>query len=176
MRYPLLLAACLLASPVAAQGTAPGTPAEPSAKPLPKPVVVDIPSTRRAPALPGQARPSRASTSSEVSRAAPVNGVLTLYGNERCPTNENGEEIVICRRRSAAEQFRIPKEIREFQITPENEAWAAKEAGNSAVGAVGTGSCSTVGAGGQTGCLTQNIRRGTREAKAREKAAAPVLP
>ena len=167
MRPALFLLALASAVPSAgAQTTSPPV----------KPVVVDIPSVHRNAALPGAARTSRATTPTEVSKAAPVNGVLTLYGNERCPTNQAGEEIVICQRRSAAEQFRIPKEIRELQVTPENEAWAAKDAGNAGTAAVGIGSCSTVGAGGQTGCMTQQFRRARTATAARKKAETPDLP
>ena len=56
------------------------------------------------PALPGAAKPVVISTPGEVAKRAPVNGVLVLYGNERCPTNTDGDEIVICERRSAREQ------------------------------------------------------------------------
>ncbi len=104
--------------------------------------------------------------------------MLTLYGNERCPTNENGEEIVVCVRRSAAEQFRIPKELRTFEITPENAAWATKvgDTLNEGVGVGAVGSCSTVGAGGQTGCQIRNIRRSKQEAQQRAEAAEVDLP
>ncbi|KQT31797.1 hypothetical protein ASG29_07760 [Sphingomonas sp. Leaf412] len=120
-------------------------------------------------------RVAKTTAAEGVSRNAPVNGVLVLYGNERCPTNANGEEIVVCSRRSAEEQFRIPKELRNFEITPENENWAVREAGNRDVGSVGIGSCSTVGAGGQVGCNGRFVRRNKAEAKAEEKAAAPIL-
>ena len=105
----------------------------------------------------------------EVSREAPVNGVLVLYGNQRCPTDPQGNEVVVCVRRSAEEQFRVPKELRELEITPENRAWATKAGDTLEVGAgVNTvGSCSTVGIGGQTGCLAPRLREARRENEAR---------
>ncbi len=130
-----------------------------------------------APALPGAARPKPVQAPGEVSRSAPVNGVLTLFGNERCPTNAQGEEIVVCVRRSAEEQYRVPKELREFQITPQNESWAVKARGttDTGVGVNSIGSCSTVGAGGATGCFNQRVRESRRENTERA-AAVPVLP
>jgi len=126
------------------------------------------------PALPGAPRPVAASAGpGEVPKRAPVNGVLVLYGNERCPINDQGEEIVICERRSAQEQYRMPKELRELVVTPENESWAAKAQGTLTAGA-GTStidSCSAVGAGGQSGCFAQQANtyaqaRRTRKAEA----------
>jgi len=137
--------------------------------------VVILPPPSKPVALPGAPRTSRQTLSAETSRSAPVNGVLVLYGNERCPTNTNGEEIVVCQRRGAEEQFRIPKEVRTLEVTPENESWAAREKGNQDVGNVGIGTCTTVGAGGGTGCFVQNARRAKREAQARGKDATPDL-
>ena len=152
----ILAAAMLVASPLAAQSVMPGT---------------------AVPAKPGAAAPKPVSAPGEVSRSAPVNGVLTLFGNERCPTNAQGEEIVICVRRSAQEQYRVPKELREFAVTPENESWAAKAQGTlgTGVGANSIGSCSTVGPGGATGCFGQRVREARRENKERA-AEVPVLP
>ena len=96
---------------------------------------------------------------------APQNGVLVIYGNQKCPTTQAGDEIVVCVRRSANEQFRIPKELRELEVTPENEAWAVKAKSNDTVGAVGIGSCSTVGPGGASGCFIQNANRARSENK-----------
>jgi hypothetical protein len=110
----------------------------------------------------------------EISKSAPVNGVVVLYGNERCPTDPDGNEVVVCVRRSAQEQFRVPKELREFQVTPQNESWAAQAQAtlDAGVGANTIGSCSVVGQGGQTGCFAQRVRESRRENAARADAQA----
>ena len=129
-------------------------------------------------ATPGAQPRTAASTPGAVPKRAPVDGVLVLYGNERCPTNSDGDEIVICERRSAQEQYRVPKELREFQVTPENASWAAKAQATLATGnGVDTiGSCSTSGAGGQTGCFAQQAAQARAERRAMDKAAHPDLP
>ena len=123
-------------------------------------------------ALPGGAGPKPAGGPGEVAKGAPVNGVLVLYGNQRCPTDNSGNEVVVCVRRSAAEQFRVPKELRELQITPENEAWAVRSQSTLAagVGANSIGSCSAVGPGGQSGCFQQRVREARAENGERDAA------
>ncbi|KQN93786.1 hypothetical protein ASE95_02395 [Sphingomonas sp. Leaf231] len=128
------------------------------------------------PPAPGMPRVARTTAAEGMSRSAPVNGVIVLYGNERCPTNSDGAEVVVCTRRPAEEQFRIPKELRNFEITPENENWAARVQANNDVGAVGVGSCSTVGAASATGCVTQNATRWKKERRAAAKRDTPDLP
>jgi len=154
-----------------------GTPAYPQVMapaPAPAPVQAAAPV---GPASPDAPRRPASDVRGEVSRNAPVNGVLVLFGNERCPTNKDGAEIVVCVHRGAEEQFRIPKELREFQVTPQNEAWAAREQGTLAegTGVNGIGSCSTVGAGGQTGCFLQQAKKNRADNKARAKEASPDL-
>ncbi len=128
-------------------------------------------------ALPGAERPRPAQQQTSVGRGAPVNGVLVLYGNERCPTNTNGDEIVVCERRSAEEQFRVPKELRNLEITPENQSWAvrAQDTLGAGVGVNGIGSCSPVGPGGATGCFGQAARtnRAINKARKAEEASLP---
>lgn len=141
----LILVAALVAAPVAAQQVGP-LPSAQARKPI---------------SVPG-----------EISKSAPVNGVVVLYGNERCPTDPAGNEVVVCVRRSAQEQFRVPRELREFQVTPQNESWAAKAQGtlDTGVGVSSIGSCSVVGQTGQTGCFAQRVRESKRENAARADA------
>jgi len=156
----LVLAGLVLAAPAAAQ-TAPAATTAPAASP----------------ALPGAPRARPVSEGpSEVARGAPVNGVLVLYGNQRCPTDQSGNEVVVCSRRPASEQFRVPKELREIEITPENASWAtrASDTMNAGSGVNGIGSCSAVGAGGATGCFGQAARVNKRTNQARKEADKPV--
>lgn len=94
--------------------------------------------------------------------------VLTVFGDDPCPTS-NDEEIVVCRRLPEVERFRIPKDLREGTIGPESTAGAIRNERivDRDVAADGIGSCSTVGAGGATGCFLQNSRRNreTRQAQ-----------
>jgi hypothetical protein len=154
MRLPFtLLLAVIIATPLAAQTTAPAA-TKVSAQA----------------ALPGVERPrAQPQQQTGTGRGAPVNGVLVLYGNERCPTNSDGDEIVVCERRSAEEQFRVPKELRNFEVTPQNQSWAARAQGvmDTGSGVNTIGSCSTVGAGGATGCFAQQARAARAERKAR---------
>lgn len=129
------------------------------------------------PVVAGQPAATGPRTPGPVAQRAPVNGVLVLYGNERCPTDNEGNEVIVCERRSAAEQFRVPKELREFQVTPENQSWARQAQGTLAAGE-GTntiGTCSTVGVGGASGCFLQQSRnnRATNQARTRAGQAAP---
>lgn len=139
-------------------------------------MLVASPALAQQAALPGASTPVIIATPGEIAKRAPVNGVLVLYGNERCPTNDHGDEIVICERRSAQEQFRVPKELREFQVTPENQSWAAKAQGtlDTGVGVSSMGSCSAVGAAGQSGCFLQQARTARRENQDRKAAEARV--
>jgi len=119
------------------------------------------------PAVPAPAKPT---TIGPVSRNAPINGVLVLYGNEQCPTDRDGNEIVVCTRRDASEQFRVPKELREFKVTPENQSWALRAQGTLDTGASGIGSCSAIGPGGSLGCSQQQFRESKQVNKDRKEA------
>ena len=91
--------------------------------------------------------------------------VLILYGDDTCPTNASGEQIVVCTRRPESERYRIPKELRgPVLITPENQSWAAKANDTLDAGAAtGIGSCSAVGPGGGSGCFVQRARKYKRQ-------------
>ncbi len=93
--------------------------------------------------------------------------VLIIYGNDKCPTNASGEEIVVCSRQPEAERYRIPKEFRQpTEIAPQNQSWAARAQSIDQLGRSGTGSCSASGAGGWTGCWAQQMRAAKAERKA----------
>lgn len=94
--------------------------------------------------------------------------VLVIFGNDKCPTNASGEEIVVCARRPESERYRIPKELRSpIIITPENQSWAAKANDTlNAGGNSGTGSCTAQGPGGWTGCWAQQMRDAKRQRQA----------
>ncbi|PVX28488.1 hypothetical protein [Sphingomonas pokkalii] len=100
------------------------------------------------------------------------NGVLIIYGNDKCPTNKNGEEIVVCQRLDEGERFRIPKTIRDTTPTSpqKGESWAVRSQDALTAGNFGTGSCSTVGAGGGTGCFVQRATAARAERRAQKKA------
>lgn len=101
---------------------------------------------------------------------AAQNGVLVIYGNDKCPTNDNGEEIVVCQRLDEAERFRIPKTLRD-QGGPiqKTESWAVRSQDALTTGGTGTGSCSTVGASGGTGCFVREATKARAESKKRKE-------
>ena len=106
---------------------------------------------------------------------APVNGVVILYGNQKCPTNADGDEVVVCARRGADEQFRVPKELRAGTIKPEYESFANRGQTILDASKTGVGTCEgggVVGPGGGAGC---SVREMTRIKKSDDpgKAAAP---
>lgn len=107
---------------------------------------------------------------------APQNGVLVIYGKDKCPTNVNGDEIVVCQRMDEQERFRIPKQLRELQVTPQNESWAMRQESALDAGGTGIGSCSTVGPGGGIGCTQNEIGAAKRESNTRRRAAAEIPP
>lgn len=105
-------------------------------------------------------------------QTAAQSGVLVIYGNDKCPTNDNGEEIVVCQRLDEAERFRIPQTLREQPGRPQaSESWAVRSQDALEAGATGTGSCSTVGASGSTGCFVRQATRARAESRARREEA-----
>ncbi|QIG78457.1 hypothetical protein [Stakelama tenebrarum] len=93
---------------------------------------------------------------------APINGTITIYGDDPCPEN------TICVRAPETERYRVPRTIRENQpIKREDAAWAARVEDVMDAGDTGIGSCSAVGPGGAVGCAAEEIRQGTAEARER---------
>ena len=82
---------------------------------------------------------------------------VVVFGDDACPVASNPDEIIVCARRPEEERYRIPKAIRDEEraeaIAKEDNVAANRAAlVSSRTGATGTGSCSTVGGGGITGC------------------------
>jgi hypothetical protein len=101
---------------------------------------------------------------------APQNGVLVIYGNDKCPTNDNGEEIVVCQRLDERERFRIPSNLRQSSGPPQQtESWGVRSQDAMTSGNFGTGSCSTVGVGGTTGCFVREATAARAEARKRKE-------
>lgn len=96
--------------------------------------------------------------------------VLTIFGNDVCPKD------TICVRGSEADRYRIPKQFRNTgPIAPANQAWGARAQSTIDAGAkTGTGSCTTVGGGGWTGCYQQQMNAARAERKADAEAAPDV--
>lgn len=92
---------------------------------------------------------------------------LVIFGNDKCPTS-NGQEIVVCVRRSENERYRIPPELRKTDPLY-NRTWADRAEALEYVGASGINSCSPVGAGGAVGCHDKLIRQARDEDKANGK-------
>jgi hypothetical protein len=92
---------------------------------------------------------------------------LIIFGNDKCPTS-NGEEIVVCVRRSENERFRIPPELRKSDPLY-NKTWADRAEALEYVGASGISSCSPVGAGGASGCHDKLMRAARDEDRANGK-------
>lgn len=93
--------------------------------------------------------------------------VLIIFGNDACPRD------TICVRRSEAERYRIPQELRRVEPSAQSQSWASRVRSVEYAGAAGTNSCTPVGAGGFTGCTAKILREAREERRAR---AAGELP
>jgi len=87
---------------------------------------------------------------------------VIVYGSDPCPRSSNNE-VVVCARKPEAERYRIPEKLRSGGPRQSREAWANRAKSIETVGSTGTFSCSPVGPGGYTGCLTQAIKQARRE-------------
>jgi hypothetical protein len=98
---------------------------------------------------------------------------IIVYGNDPCPRSTD-DQVVVCARRPEAERYRIPENLRPSGTRQQREAWANKARQIETVGATGINSCSPVGPGGYTGCLTRVIREARQQR--REQAEETIPP
>ena len=89
---------------------------------------------------------------------------LIVFGNDPCPPSTDSE-ITVCARKDEGERFRIPEPLRDDPNKISNQSWTQKVKAYETVGATGTNSCSPVGLGGATGCLTRLIDNAYAEKK-----------
>ena len=93
---------------------------------------------------------------------------VLVFGDDPCPTASNPDEIIVCARRPEEERYRIPKALRDEDraesIARQDDVSANRAAlVSDRPSATGTGSCSTVGGGGITGCTPGlDILRGAK--------------
>ena len=87
---------------------------------------------------------------------------IIVYGNDPCPRSTD-DQVVVCARKPESERYRIPERLRSSGPRQVRESWTNKAKQLETVGATGTNSCSPVGPGGFTGCLTQVIQQARRE-------------
>ena len=94
-------------------------------------------------------------------------GTIVIYGNDPCPTNS------ICIRKGESDRYRLPKDQQLQGTRQQRESWANKSQALTTVGNTGTGSCSAVGPGGFTGCLTQEINQARKAAREQQQSDTP---
>lgn len=82
---------------------------------------------------------------------------IIVYGNDPCPRSTD-DQVVVCARKPESERYRIPERLRSTGTPQQRQAWSNKARALETVGSTGINSCSPVGPGGFTGCLTQVIR------------------
>jgi hypothetical protein len=90
---------------------------------------------------------------------------VIVYGNDPCPADRSASgAIVVCKRLPEAQRYRIPPKYRPSGTRQQMDSWANRAKAIQYVGNTGTGSCSNVGPGSYTGCLSQEIARAKAEA------------
>lgn len=97
---------------------------------------------------------------------------IIVYGNDPCPRSTD-DQVVVCARRPENERYRIPKNYRPSGTRQETTSWAKKAQALETVGNTGINSCSPVGPGGFTGCLTQVIKQAREERQEDQAAQTP---
>jgi hypothetical protein len=84
---------------------------------------------------------------------------LIVYGNDPCPDG------TVCVRAPESERYRIPQSLRSGPLAPQDQPWSQRAESVANVGAAGTGSCTSTGAGGWTGCWKQQMQAARAEKK-----------
>jgi len=94
---------------------------------------------------------------------------IVVYGTDPCP-RATDDTVVICRRLPEGMRYRLPEQYRPGATYQEKQSWTNKARALSTVGNTGIGSCTAVGPGGYTGCLTQEIEQAKQTRKQDDQA------
>jgi hypothetical protein len=89
---------------------------------------------------------------------------IIVFGTDPCPRSTD-DQIVVCRRVPETYRYRLPEAYRPSGTRQQTEAWANRAKVIETVGASGINSCSPVGPGGYTGCLTKVIKEAREQRK-----------
>lgn len=95
---------------------------------------------------------------------------IIVFGSDPCPRSTD-DRIVICRRVPESYRYRLPETYR--PTSPESDSWANRSKVLETVGDTGTFSCSPVGPGGYSGCLTQVINQARQQRRQQAEESTP---
>lgn len=107
--------------------------------------------------------PLPAAAQAQVNPTEKINQLI-VYGDDPCPASSDGS-ITVCARKDESERFRIPKPLRDNPNDSVNQGWTQRVKAYETVGAFGTNSCSPIGSGGASGCMSQLINNAYAEKK-----------
>ncbi len=91
-------------------------------------------------------------------------GVLDIFGTDKCPTDSDGNEIVVCRKLPESERARIPLDLRRSQARDSTSS-SERAATLDSTGRSGAMSCSASGSAGASGCAREMARKACEEDK-----------
>lgn len=156
MRRVLLGLWLLAAVPVTAQPAPAPSPSDLAAQPL-----------DRAPASATPASTGPASTGPSMLKPAPTDTTqprvrsVIVFGNDPCPKSTSSDEIIVCARQPDEDRYRIPPGLRTanagVQVSPFVKDRSLMLGSGAGGAGGGIGQCSTIGPGGYTGCMQQDI-------------------
>ena|SRR4051812_37338052 len=93
---------------------------------------------------------------------------VAVFGTDPCPRSTESQ-IVVCKHYPEGQRYRLNPSQNPQGTRQQRTSWARKSQALKTVGATGTGSCSAVGPGGFTGCLTQEIKQARRETREQQQ-------
>jgi len=89
---------------------------------------------------------------------------VAVFGTDPCPRSTESQ-IVVCKHYPESQRYRLAPSQNPQGTRQQRQSWSRQSQALKTVGATGTGSCSAVGPGGFTGCLTQEIKQARREVR-----------